>query len=348
MLLCVLGCLTATSGATGAPCNGTNKQKALYIHYNLDPPLSDTGLAATDISVEHLWNNTADMRKYGSNGVYAAQPIYTVGGPGGYFGSQSDADPSAGGLLFSIWDKKRGHPFNASASCPPSAVGPGKRYPNETWCETMHAFPLVPSCHRNCNDCGLHPGWHNTTGTQCGVAMELSGGDGVRFRLWQSAPNATLADPLGMGLDYHGAEWTLTATLLDSRRGHGPDGRTLAALSRAAGTAAAVEAAPIVVGKMFLQDTYSGIGRFSAFHEHIGCTPCDAFYESEVRRGPWVDAPLPKRVVSNITFGPRPPCACQLFDVDIPDPTTLPGGVPQAQFRTGPGTGPRQHGGRVP
>ena len=119
MLLCVLGCLTATSGATGAPCNGTNKQKALYIHYNLDPPLSDTGLAATDISVEHLWNNTADMRKYGSNGVYAAQPIYTVGGPGGYFGSQSDADPSAGGLLFSIWDKKRGHPFNASASCPP-------------------------------------------------------------------------------------------------------------------------------------------------------------------------------------------------------------------------------------
>lgn len=60
-----------------------------------------------------------------------------------------------------------------------------------------------------------------------------------------------------------------------------------------------------------------------------------------MRRGPWVDAPLPARVVSNITFGPRPPCECQLFDVDIPDPAGLPGGVPQAQFRTGPGTGPR-------
>lgn len=152
----------------------------------------------------------------------------------------------------------------------------------------MHAFPLVPSCHRNCNDCGLHPGWTNTTGTQCGVTMELSGGNGVRFRLWQSKPNATLADPLGMGLDYVGAEWTLTATLLDTRRGHGADGRTRAALALAAApggssAATATVAEPIVVGKMFLQDTYAGIGRMSAFHEHIGCTPCGAFYESEVR-----------------------------------------------------------------
>ena len=212
----LLSGLARPSPATA--CNGTNKQKALYIRYAIDPPLS--AAPATDLTVEHLWNSTADMRRFGANGVYAAQPIYTAGGgPGGYFGSQADADPSIGGLLFSIWDKKRGHPFNATAACPPSAVGPGRRYPNVTWCETMHAFPLVPSCHRNCNDCGLHPGWHNTTGTQCGVAMELSGGDGVRFRLWQSKPNATLADPLGMGLAYAGAEWTLTATLLDSRRG---------------------------------------------------------------------------------------------------------------------------------
>jgi hypothetical protein len=85
---------------------------------------------------------------------------------------------------------------------------------------------------------------------------------------------------------------------------------------------------------LFWQETPGGITRFGAFHEHIGCTPCDAFYESEVRRGPWVAAPI-ARAVRSISFA-RPNCTCQEFDVS----TLEVDGMAAAQFRTGPGTRP--------
>ena len=158
----------------------------------------------------------------------------------------------------------------------------------------MHSFPLSPNCRRHCLDCGLHPGWHNTTGTQCSISMTLSAGDMIRFRLWRSANDSVLPDPLGMGMPpYHGSEWTLTATTINT-------GKTE------------------VLGKMFFEDTctavcaayhpsmlprvwrpspsfcartVSGVTRFGAFHEHIGCVPCSSFFESEVRRGPFAIQP---------------------------------------------------------
>ena len=115
------------------------------------------------------------------------------------------------------------------------------------------------------------------------MPVELSEGDGIRFRLWQSKAAAMLPDPLGMGLKpYSGSEWTLTATNL-SATGGGP--------GLAGGT--------VVVGKMFYEDTSDGVTRFGAFHEHIGCTPCASFYESEVRRGPFISGPG-ARVVKSI------------------------------------------------
>jgi hypothetical protein len=115
---------------------------------------------ATDISIDHIWNSTSDMRRYGSNGVYAANPIGFGPGVSGYFGSQADGDTSEGGLLFSIWDKEQ----REGASCA-STYGAAKA-PNSTWCQHLHSFPLSDNCHRHCLDCGLHPGWHNTSGTQ--------------------------------------------------------------------------------------------------------------------------------------------------------------------------------------
>jgi hypothetical protein len=84
------------------------------------------------------------------------------------------------------------------------------------------------------------------------------------------------------------------------------------------------------VGHVFLEETHGGIVRFSAFHEHFGCVPCDSFFESEIRRGPWIAAP-DKRTVANISFT-APPCECREFEVTL----GLPG--PGAQFSTGPGT----------
>ena len=66
----------------GGPCTGATKQKALYLHYDFEPSLSAS--PALDIAVEHEWNSTSDLMRYGKRGVFAAQPIGTHDGLGGY------------------------------------------------------------------------------------------------------------------------------------------------------------------------------------------------------------------------------------------------------------------------
>jgi hypothetical protein len=67
-----------------------------------------------------------------------------------------------GTLLFSLWDAKNPDAENCAS---------GKFGPNTTWCTHKHSFPLSANCHRHCLDCGLHPGWHNTSGTQCSIDL---------------------------------------------------------------------------------------------------------------------------------------------------------------------------------
>ena len=288
------------------PCTAANKQKALYLEYDIQPSLADE--PATDISVEHVYKSTQHLNSYGKNGVFASQPIHTADGPSGYFGSQ--VTPGKGTLLFSLWDAQLDKRPNAStlARCDSGVAGP-----NRTWCLHKHSFPLSANCHRHCLDCGLHPGWHNTSGTQCSVSLDegIADGESFRFRLYRAAAyGATLTPPApdGCGLTYTGSIWQLDAVRVD------PAG----------------ESKTYMVGKVFLEETQGGIVRFSAFHEHIGCTPCDAFFESEIRRGPWINAPR-QRTVSSVGFS-APDCECRLFNV-----TLLPDRI-SAQISTGPGS----------
>ena len=121
-----------------------------------------------------------------------------------------------------------------------------------------------------------------------------------------------------MGIDYQGSEWILEATNMTGAQG-----------------------SKWVVGKVFLEDSHIGVTRFGAFHEHIGCTPCNSFYESEIRVGPYAikSADSPKwnttRSVQSIHFA-RKNASCDLYDVKVGAKY----GVPSAQFFTGPGTGP--------
>eukprot|EP00316_Scyphosphaera_apsteinii_P011082 CAMPEP_0119330538 /NCGR_PEP_ID=MMETSP1333-20130426/78452_1 /TAXON_ID=418940 /ORGANISM="Scyphosphaera apsteinii, Strain RCC1455" /LENGTH=78 /DNA_ID=CAMNT_0007339935 /DNA_START=281 /DNA_END=514 /DNA_ORIENTATION=- len=46
-----------------------------------------------------------------------------------------------------------------------------------------------------------------------------------------------------------------------------------------------------LVGRQLLAGSLSGLKRISAFYEHIGCTPCGAFYAKASRHGPWVLEP---------------------------------------------------------
>jgi hypothetical protein len=98
---------------------------------------------------------------------------------------------------------------------------------------------------------------------------------------------------------------------------------------------------------MFFEDTFSDVTRFGAFHEHIGCVPCDSFFESEIRREPYSIQPG-NRQVQSIGFQ-RKNVSCELYSVDVLSEAAG-GGVPQAQISTGPGTGPhtRQDGAARP
>ena len=301
--------LVAPLRSPSAPnCTAAPKQKAIYLKYSFSPTLQES--PATDITAETVWTSTTDLRRYGHNGIYAAHPVGTANhGVSGYFGSQVDGDPTKGGLLFSMWDRPRRNVHVPAGFCDNKPV-------NHTWCMHKHAFPRSPGCHRHCLDCGLHPGWHNTTGTQCGVSMRFDQGDAIRFRMHRTAANVSLTPP-GMpgGLTYRGSEWTVTATV-----------------TRSSSNASNTSVAPfnITVGSMFFEDTFEGIGRFGAFHEHIGCTPCAAFFESEVRRGPWIAAPVARTVGSIAFHRLKPSVECQLYEVNIT-------GV-EAQIATGPGT----------
>lgn len=129
--------------------------------------------------------------------------------------------------------------------------------------------------------------------------------------LEQTSANGTYTFSVdGAEIVYSGATWRLTAT-----RFVGADD---------------VIGTNYTIGEVFLERTYTGVDRLSAFHEHIGCTDCDAFWESERRTGIEVLAPLP-RITTTIDFS-RPKAACELFNVTVNN-TAHP---PYAVFETGP------------
>ena len=130
----------------------------------------------------------------------------------------------------------------------------------------------------------------------------------------------------------YGSEWTLTATLANRT----PVQQTAAGAGAGDGdgggsAAAGGGGAAITVGVMFYEDTYLGLDRLSAFHEHIGCTDCNAFFESETRTGPWVQTAGGGRRSAYVNFTAPDPL-CKLFKVDVAAAHDA------AVISTGPGT----------
>ena len=309
----------STTHTCALPC-GVTKQKSIYLAHNFNPPIEDS--PATDISIEVDWNSTADLMRYGRQtgtnpGIYASSPIHTHDGISGYFGVQvfygdnHGNHSSNGSFLFSTWDALRAH---KKADPKDYGCDPLPRWAaNLTWCMRHHSFPLSPNCHRHCQDCGLHPGWHNTTGTQCGVALNISEGDGFRIRATRTAAITSYEYPAGHILN--GSAWVVTA-------------------QRVRQNGITTTPGPVItVGRQFWEGTFGGIARIGSFHEHIGCIPCDAFYESEVRRGPWIHAPVPR--AANVSYTESTHPVCTLHSVEVM--RRADGTADAAQIRTGPG-----------
>jgi hypothetical protein len=143
-------------------------------------------------------------------------------------------------VLFSLWD--------------------AGDYGNANW---LPALPLIgetdavanpgtASCKRNCNDCAVHQGSvadDGSTGTQCKVYIPAYSGQHLRVRMRRVGVAQTM---VAYGQSWLGDTWEVS--IQDVGTGE-----------------------LWLVGRQLLAGVSEGIRSISAFHELIGCTPCDAF-----------------------------------------------------------------------
>ena len=182
----------------------------------------------------------------------------------------------------------------------------------------MHASS--PTTHASCCLCsGLHPTWTNTTGVQCVIPYTFEEQDHLRFHFVRTNTSSTYAIPGLPGVVVNGSVWSLSATLTSQRtqqpntsqhqqqqQPNTPQHQhqqqqqpTKQLLVHPDNTKDQPQQNPpqppkpstrvFDIGTVFLEQTFGGVTRLGAFHEHIGCTPCDAFYESEQRSSLQVD-----------------------------------------------------------
>jgi hypothetical protein len=274
-------------------CAQTNKQRSVYLQWTFDPPL--TASNAFDVAHKVEWKHVSRLSEYGKNGLFQAfrffmaKPATGVKSFSGYTGPQITATTRT--HLFSIWDTYN-DPTNAERRLALPAADPGH-------------------CKRNCNDCGLHPGVYDTTGTQCKLDFQDGHSDASYFyRLRMSNPDASVSYN---DVTYSGTEWEVTVT-----------------------TERESSRETIVVGRMLLQGdaSTSGIEVYKSFHEHIGCTSCDAFYEQTIVTGPFI---LEPQGIHTVTAGSVEPLdskyLCRLHrEVHL-------GGL-KVSLETGPGVDP--------
>ena len=161
-----------------ALCNQLNKQKALYVHYEYDPPLTKSNLF--DVSAEISWTDINHIDEYGRNGIYEAHAIKMgQDGPGGYFGAQIKGNHKEDMLLFSIWDSRAGN---------------------------YMVWPMHGNCNRNCNDCGsAHSGG---TGVKCSYDLPMDQGERYTMRIHRTTEQGTYT---AEAETYTGPVWQVSA-----------------------------------------------------------------------------------------------------------------------------------------
>jgi len=276
-------------------CNQQVKQKSVYLAFDFEPPLEEANIF--DVETKVQWNR---FQEYETKGIYHALRFIFARSPSleGHFWGYAGPQIKGGMLglhLFTIWDTVKP---NADGTSPP-----GRRL----------ALPAADPglCQRNCNDCALHPDLSEaglTTGTKCRTDnFPVQEGNAFVYRLRMSKPSATTEYD---GKVYQGTEWEVLVT--DLQRDE-----------------------VFVLGRVLFEgDTESeGVRVWKNFHEHMGCVPCDAFYERTTVTGPFI---LESQGVHTIGAGHLEPPAsgsCKLYRVI--SLSNL-----EVQFETGPGVSP--------
>lgn len=249
------------------PCIQLNKQKTVELTWSFNPELVEEN--AFDVETRIEWTNIIKLAAYKKKGLHHAIKFGMASNPDktGYFRGKMGPEISA---LDDDEEPLRGRhliSFEDTAVADSGGEGPDGR-------RLVIPAHDAGSCVREISQ-PENASAADSTGTTCNVGYSaLQGGEAFvyRLRMTKGAAEAKYA-----GMWYFGSEWEVSVKDLTNQQ-------------------------QSVLGKVLLEgDTKDqGIETISHEHEHLGCTPCDAFYEKTSIHGPFVLQPAGKH---NITAG---------------------------------------------
>lgn len=315
------GSISHGCSACSRDCTEENKQQATNLTWHFEPPLEDCN--AFDVKLYANWSSIDQLgcTDCEAKGIrHAFEMTFATnageGSPGyedkalgfeGWMGPEVLGGPRSSGSdfhglhVFEIEDTEEpSRSENCDAHNPP---GRWLAIPGELRAgETFHCERVCKSSHP-CN-CGRN------THMRCTAAIAMSSKQVFAYRIRKVAESSTgtLA-----GNSYVGTEWEVTAEDL-------------------------TQASPVMtVGRVVLAGNSAiyGIKKLGQSHQHIGCVPCDLFYESTIVSGPFIEEPVGVHAVRSANGMPPPLSSesCELFRISSMAGLSV-------RFETGPGLWP--------
>lgn len=244
-------------------CGLRNMQSPVYARYTIEPPLEEVN--AFELLMVVAWKSIIKVQPHPSSGVYSKMKFRIAHTDGKGFDGQMGPVVRGGGVeggalsgkhVFEIEDTEHPAPFGGIVEGRRLALA-SRPQPGD-----------VGFCSRVCTGCQTQPrllSIGETTGVRCEVNMAMYDGDGFVYRLALVSGEAAAEFEDAV---YRGAEWLVVLRSLSTGN-------------------------EVPVGRIVLEgNTHAnGIERFSILHTHLGCTPCDAFYQSAVVSGPFIVRP---------------------------------------------------------
>lgn len=244
-------------------CTNANRQAPIHSEWTFLPSLITE--AAYDVAMMIEYPSVHQLAPFSANGVFYRMK-FEIGRPSGngYVGCMG---PQVRGGV-TLGDALNGrHHFEVRDTQMPSPDGvlvrgrwlalPGRRRPGD-----------IGLCKRACLGCDQYPHLLSSglaSGTVCGVDVGVMNSQAFVYRFFQSVPEAEVEFD---GAIYRGTEWEVNVR--DTSTG-----------------------AFYTLGRVVLEGHSKNIGMvgFAASHEHLGCAPCDAYYQAARVTGPFILVP---------------------------------------------------------
>lgn len=266
-----MGTYTITP-ATHSACTASDSQKVTRVNWIFNPALTTAnlydvemylkwqsvdGLVCANCTGKGLFHRFTFELQTNAVAADSSNPVFKGHfGPKIYGGMKSAEDSFAGVHVFEVHDTLAPAPCG-SAACAGCRAVAGRRFVIPARMEAGDLYNCTRVCHPGVNcTCGTH------SMVQCRASMAMVSGQEFVYRLRKSNGSSTAVMD---GVNYVGAEYEVSVTVLKTNT-------------------------KLTVGRVVLasQAAASGITKLSSAHDHIGCVPCDLFYEKTIATGPFV------------------------------------------------------------